>query len=61
MQKKMLRKMSLSRETLRLLDGARLKEAAGGMTLTTCTNDSTPCNSEGCQTYSCPILTACNC
>jgi hypothetical protein len=58
MQKKVLRKLALSRETLRRLNREDLKEAAGGMTLTTC--DTSAC-SDRCGTASCINGSACNC
>ncbi len=58
MRKKKLPKLTLSRQTLRRLSGERLKEAAGGQTLTTC--DTAPCT-DRCGTASCINGSACNC
>jgi hypothetical protein len=62
MQKKTFRKITLARETLRILDGAGLKEAAGGRTKTTCDGPTDFCTtSGGCPTATCNGGSACNC
>jgi hypothetical protein len=58
MKKKKFPKLTLSRETLWRLSGEDLKEAAGGMTLTTC--DTWPCT-DGCGTATCINGSDCNC
>jgi hypothetical protein len=62
MKKKTLRKLSLSRETVRALDSLYLGKVVGGITATTCDVEGT-CGTFGTCNYSCggTCDTCCTC